>query len=334
MKQSTRRGASREAPSKGVVVADFQPVCNSHVFLVNFARSYVDELTIVVDEHASDLIAYEVREKWLRELFPGVTIVKARSKVWHKSDGASISRELVAVCRKALPKSGGFIFCLEERGKKLASELNATSVPIDVSALGPVVSEKDVRRDPLKFWHALPEAVRPHFVKKVCIYGPESTGKSTLTKNLAAHFNTLAVPEYAYQYILDTGRDITTDDMLAIVRGQIASQNAAARHANKILFCDTDPMTSIIWSGRLTGVVPQYIKDMANRHHYDQYLVTNIDVPFVMDEHRYIESERRALLERCLHEVESRHRPFKLVSGGWDERLQTAIAAVEEMLAR
>jgi NadR type nicotinamide-nucleotide adenylyltransferase len=320
-------------PTKGVVLGDFTPLINAHVHMIEFARGYVDELTIVVDEHANDSIPIAVRVKWLSELFPNVPVKRVKSAVWHKSDDKGFSQSLVAGVRRLIPKSGGYIFSLEERGKVIAAQLGATFIPVDPSLAGFCVSERDVRKDPLKHWEELARAVRPHFVRKVCVFGPESTGKSTLALKLAKRFGTVAVPEYAKTYIASMGRDITSDDMLMIARGQVASEDALAHDANRVMFCDSDIITSSIWSGRLVGTVPEWLREQADKRHYDLYLLTDIDVPWVDDVHRYIPKERQTFLDRCILELESRQRPFAHVKGGWDERLEAAVKAVEEMLA-
>lgn len=318
---------------KGVVIGDFTPLTNAHVHMIEFARHYVDELIVVVDAHKADSIAAEVRVAWLTELFPDVTVKRVESAIWHKSDGGDYSEGLVKGLRRIVPKRNGFIFSLEERGKKLAAMLGATYIPCDPASLGHTVGELDVRKDPLKHWEALPRIVRPHFVRKVCVFGPESTGKSTLAKQLAAHFNSVYVPEYAKTYIESTGKDIDSDDMVAIARGQCALEDATARDANRVLFCDSDLVTSIIWSGRLVGKIPDWLRNEADNRHYDLYLLTHYDVPWVDDVHRYIPKESPAFFDRCVLELESRHRNFVQIKGGWDERFKLAVAAVEQMLA-
>lgn len=323
----------KQKPTKGVVIGDFTPLINAAVHMIEFARNYVDELTIVVDEHKADKVSADVRVKWLSEMFPGVSVKRVKSAVWHKSDDSDFSPSLVAGVRRLVPKTGGYIFSLEPRGKLIAAKLGATFIPVDPALAGFNPSEKEVRKDPLKHWEELPRCVRPHYVRRVCVFGPESTGKSTLALKLAKAFKTVAVPEYAKTYIATNGKDIDTDDMLRIARGQCASEDAWAREANRVLFCDSDLITSSMWSGRLVGSVPLWLREEANRRHYDLYLLTDIDVPWVDDVHRYIPKEGQTFLDRCILELEGRARLFTKINGGWDERFDKAEAAVKEMLA-
>src|SRR5262249_15880091 len=153
--------------------------------MIEFARHYVDELTIVVDEHKADTIPADARVAWLSELFAGVPVKRIKSAVWHKSSDADYSPSFLNALRRPLPKQNGFLFCLEARGKLLAAQLGATYIPVDPSIIGARATEKEVRSDPLKHWQELPRIVRPRFVRRVCVFGPESTGKSTLAKQLA-----------------------------------------------------------------------------------------------------------------------------------------------------
>lgn len=119
----------------------------------------------------------------------------------------------------------------------------------------------------------LPECVRPHFLKRVCIYGPESTGKSTLARDLAKHFETQYVWEYARPLLDVKGGQCHEADIPRIVRGQIAAEEALARQANRVLFCDTDVLTTTIWSDVLFGSVPLWTQELADKRDYDLYLL-------------------------------------------------------------
>jgi HTH-type transcriptional repressor of NAD biosynthesis genes len=326
MKQTTR---------KGVVLGDFSPVNRAQIHMIEFARHYIGDgqLTIVVDEHAQDTIPVSQRVAWLNELFPGVAVKRIRSATWHKSDDADYSPSLVKGLGRLLGKQG-HVFCLEARGKLIAAELGAAFIPVDPTLIGFSASEKEIRKNPLKHWDDLPPCVRPYYVRRVCVFGPESTGKSTLAKQLAERFGSVAVPEYAKTYIEAQGKEIDADDMLKIARGQCASEDAMAREAkNGVLFCDSDLVTSIIWSGRLVGEVPEWLRLEADKRHYDLYLLTHYDVPWVDDVHRYIPKESPAFFDRCVLELESRERNFVEIKGGWDERLELAVKAVQAMLS-
>jgi NadR type nicotinamide-nucleotide adenylyltransferase len=215
---------------------------------------------------------------------------------------------------------------------KLAEVLGATFVPVDQARVAVPVSGTKIRQDPMKHWDYLPRCVRPYFARRVCVFGPESTGKSTLARDLAARFSTVWVPEYARTLLEAQGGRIEEGDIVRIARGQRASEDALARDANRILIQDTDLLETTIWSEALFGSCPPWIVEEAGRRAADLYLLTDVDVPWVKDAVRYLPDERRPFFDRCRAALESRKLRTVLVSGSWEQRRATATAAVESLL--
>ena len=98
-------------------------------------------------------------------------------------------------------------------------------------------------------------------MKRVCVFGPESTGKSTLARRLAAEFDTVYVAEFAREWLNPKGGVCDVDDIPIIARGQAASEDALARKANRILFCDTDLLLTTIWSEVPVRRLPGFRQD-------------------------------------------------------------------------
>lgn len=311
------------------------PPHNGHVYLIEFARNYVEQLTVVVCSLKREPIPGELRYRWVSELFPDVNVVHLTDEIpqepsehpdfwqiWHDS------------LMRVLPGRPDYVFASEDYGAKLAETLGAEFVPVDRDRTVVPVSGSAIRNDPFKHWQYIPRCVRPYYVRRVCIFGPESTGKSTLAKDLAAHFETVCVPEYARELLEGQGGQIAYEDIEGIARGQLASEEALARHANRVLFCDTDLLTTLIWSERLFGRCPPWVSAAAARHTYDLYLLTDIDVPWIADTVRYLPDEREQFFQRCRAELERRQRVYVRVSGNWQERFQRAQTAVEKILQK
>jgi len=125
------------------------------------------------------------------------------------------------------------------------------------------------------------------------------------------------------------------EDIPLIVRGQIASEEALARQANRVLFCDTDPLTTSIWSDWLFGDCPNWARQAAGRRRYDLTLLMDVDVEWVDDCQRFLrrEEQRQAFFDRCREALEAHGRPYVIVRGSWNERLSRARAAVRTVLA-
>jgi NadR type nicotinamide-nucleotide adenylyltransferase len=172
-------------------------------------------------------------------------------------------------------------------------------------------------------------------LKKVVIIGPESTGKSTLGRQLAAHYNTLWVKEYAREYLLQHGTDYTFDNLLTVAKGQLAGEDAgtakAAENGSQLLFIDTDMYVIKVWCEFVFDNCHQWILDQAAVRKYDLYLLCNTDLPWVKDELReYPDFETRDKLYHIYKDIMVNQQvPWADISGIGEERLQKAVEAVE-----
>lgn len=173
-------------------------------------------------------------------------------------------------------------------------------------------------------------------VKRVAVFGVESTGKTRLAETLARHFGVGWVPEYAREF-WDREGVIGLEDMVPIAREQWRREDEAAAKAERLLICDTDALTTMLWSDLLYGTCPEELRRGAEKRakNYALYLLLDIDVPFAPDPQRcFPEPEDR---ERCARvwrgALERRGLPFVVIRGDWPERERAAIAAVEQVLA-
>lgn len=319
----------------GMVLGKFLPPHAGHQYLINFAREYVDDLTLVVGTLNSESIAGELRYAWMRELYAGagVRVVHLDQELPQAPEEHPDFWELwQAALHPLVPEDLDFVFASEEYGHRLAAVLGADFVPVDVKRTAIPVSGTAIRDRPLDHWQYLPQCVRAHFVRRVCVFGPESTGKSTLTQELAAHYRTTAVPEYERAFIEAQNGDLLATDMLPIARGQAASEDALARSANRLLFCDTDLLSTSIWSHWLFNECDPWIENEALRRHYSLTFLLDVDVPWVKDQVRYLPNDRRNFFENCENLLRKHERPYVILNGSWDERRTTAIQAIDELL--
>lgn len=183
-------------------------------------------------------------------------------------------------------------------------------------------------------------------VRKVVIIGPESTGKSTLCKQLAEHYETVWCPEYAREYLLEYGTDYTYDDLLKVAKGQLALEddytNKAVDNwrANReklslpLLFADTDMYVMKVWCEYVFGKCHTYILDNIVERKYSLYLLCNVDLPWVKDELReYPDLETRKELYHIYKDILiNQSLPWTVISGNYEERLQSAIDFVNSVL--
>lgn len=318
--------------TRGMVLGKFMPPHLGHLYLVEFARNYVDDLAVVVGTLQSEPIPGALRFDWMRELFPHDRVLHLTDEnPQYPHEHPDFWRIWTDSLTRILPWRPDYVFASEEYGYKLAEVLGARFVPVDISRDTLPVSGTAIRTDPWTHWEYLPRCVRPYYAKRVCVFGPESTGKSTLARNLAAHFGTVAVPEYARTHLEAQEGRVGLEDMEPIARGQVATEEALVRNANRLLFCDTDVLETTIWSDVLFGECPPWVRAEAERRTYDLYLLTDVDVPWVSDMIRYLPEERRSFFDRCEEALRSRNRPYVRVSGDWDQRWRTAVEAVDQL---
>jgi HTH-type transcriptional regulator, transcriptional repressor of NAD biosynthesis genes len=157
-----------------------------------------------------------------------------------------------------------------------------------------------------------------HEILLICFYGPESTGKSEMAKRLSHHYKTEFVPEVAREII--SSNHFNPEDIIEIGRTQTQRIFEKLKSANKILFCDTDLITTQIYSRYYLKVVPPILYQLEEMVKYDHYFLFDIDVAWVADGLRDLNEKRKELFETFKAELEKRNIAYTLVNGNWQER--------------
>lgn len=171
--------------------------------------------------------------------------------------------------------------------------------------------------------------------RRIVILGPESTGKSTLCQQLAKHYDTTWVPEYAREHLLKHGMSYTYDDLLSIARRQLAQEDEMAASAPRgLIFVDTDMYVMKVWCEFVFGKCHQWILDRIAERKYALYLLCDVDLPWQQDGLReYPDLNSRIKLFHIYKDnMINQPVPWKIVSGSNEERLKTAVDAVNRLL--
>ncbi len=172
---------------------------------------------------------------------------------------------------------------------------------------------------------------------RVVLFGPECTGKTTLSKQLARHYNTQWVPEYMREYLQKkwdkTKAVCTYDDMLPIAEGQIKLENTLIKKANKIIFCDTNLLELKVYSEvYYDGLVPENLKKISLENVYDLYLLTYIDVPWIPDDLRDKPQEREEMFLRFKKCLEKHNLPYIVIKGNKKSRFESALTSISQLI--
>lgn len=172
---------------------------------------------------------------------------------------------------------------------------------------------------------------------KVVLFGPESTGKTMLSSDLAKHYNTTWAPEYMREYLQKKWDDkqevCQPEDLLPIAEGQLEAERKAIQNARKVVFCDTNLLQLKVYSEfYYDGFCPDGILKLIAIKQYDLYLLLDVDVPWVPDDLRDRPEHREELFKLFEKEIKQNNKPYKIISGSYTLRLQKAIQAVDTLL--
>lgn len=170
-------------------------------------------------------------------------------------------------------------------------------------------------------------------VKKIAVVGPESTGKSTMSKILAEHFNTLWVPEYARYYCAALTEPCNLQDEVNMFYGQVALEESILSVATQpFIICDTTFLTVKIWSDEMFGYTPKVVLDALPKYTYDLYLLMDIDLPWEEDPLRDFPHQRDYFMDIWHKELKALNANYVVVGGLGETRVANAIKAAEEFL--
>lgn len=318
---------------RGLVIGKFLPIHKGHIALINFAASQCDELIVSMSDQAGDPIDADIRFYWIREIFKDNDRIKPNKLVDNLDNDSMELNERTKVwaglIRKHYPDVE-ILFSSESYGEPLAEHLGIEHRTFDTQRIKFPVAASSIRKHPFRYWDFIPEVVRPFFVKKICFYGPESTGKSSMAIKMAKKYNTEFVPEVAREMI--TKNDFTIDDIIRIGIAQTQRVIDKTKVADKLLFCDTDLITTQIYSRHYLHVIPPILTQLEKHVSYDLYFLMDIDVPWIADGLRDLGNRREEMLDIFKNEMTSRNISYILIQGNSDERELKIIQEIDKLL--
>lgn len=322
--------------TRGLVIGKFYPPHRGHKFLIDTALAEVDHLDVLICVRPEQTISGELRARWLREMHPSA-FVRAIDDPGEDDNSEFWARYTVQI----LGTAPDVVFTSEDYGEAYARFLGCRHMMVDRNRTHMAVSARAIRAAPLRHWGYLEPCVRAFYAKRVSVVGAESTGTTTLARDLAAHYDTVWVPEYGREYcakLQAVGVDLWTyawrsSEFAEIARKQQEMEDDMAREANRVLICDTDVLATGIWHERYLRSGSSEVEAIAAAHRHDLYLLTDCDLPFVQDGLRDGETVRQWMTRRFEDVLTESGLPWVKISGRGEQRLSAALSEVNKLFA-
>jgi NadR type nicotinamide-nucleotide adenylyltransferase len=343
----------------GLVLGKFYPPHAGHHHLVRTALAECDHLTVLVCAASVESIPLRERVRWMAEAHTTAWVEGVVDDIPMDLGDPAIWDAHMEIFRAGVghrPVPVDAVFTSESYGDELARRFGAQHICVDPARTRHPVSGTAVRKDPVAHWSMLTEPVRAWLTRRVVVLGAESTGTTTVARALAGHYQRRGGVWAATRWVPECGRDVseeklaalrrvrpearwedvtfTPDEFPMIARRQNRRENRAARTGSPVLFCDTDAFATTIWHERYTGAAHPLVAGIADRVTHHLWLLTDHEgVRFEDDGLRDGEELRPWMTQRFRAELQCTGRPFRLLTGDHEQRLKTAVAAVDELLA-
>ncbi|MFG2818071.1 AAA family ATPase [Kitasatospora sp. NPDC048365] len=352
----------------GLVIGKFYPPHAGHHFLIRSAADACERVTVVVMAADVESIPLAARVAWIREAWaaePRVRVVGTVDNLEVDYDSEEIWAGHVALMRDAVRSVEGppvdAVFSSEPYGVELARRFGAAPVVLDRPRDTFPVSGTKVRADPVAHWADLEPPVRAWLARRVVVLGAESTGTTTLSRDLAEALRARGGPHGPTGWVPEYGRELTVaklavaralapaggpaptvfdldwgdPDFALVARRQTEAEERAARAGGPVLVCDTDALATTVWQERYVGAATPEVRELAAAMPARAlYLLTSeAGVAFEDDGLRDGEHLRAWMNGRFREVLAAQPVSWIEVTGTREERLATALAAVDRLLA-
>lgn len=335
---------------QGVIVGKFYPFHYGHVHLIRSAIPRCEKLTVLVCSLPTERIHGELRYEAVKEFFsnePSVTVIHVDTVMpQYPEEDPNFWQLWCDLVRTHVPNVD-VLFTSEAYGDPFAEHLGVPHICVDVDRRNEHISGTEIRKDIYTNWHWMPAPMQSKLQKRVCIIGPESTGKSTLADQLSRHWSIDVVSEYGRDHVADISTDaLVAKDFLDIALKHRELEDSLFLPKNKyaqlcpVVLVDTNAYITMVFyimyqvrnQFEHNEEIYETLYAMAlDRSRYDLYLVTNTDIPWVNDGQREFGEFRDKIFQSTLEYVEGC--PHVVVSGFGEERFNNAKTALTEWIA-
>ena len=284
----------------------------------------------VVDQPGQEPSVYK-RRGWITDDFR--TNFKVRVIQIYDINDDDNSEHWARYTKKVLGYTPDVVFTSEDYGDPWAYHLGCKHDRFKIRHSGEPEGHL-IRENPYTYWDWMNSEVRSYYTQRIVIVGAESTGKTTLCKNLAKEFGVAWVPEYGRLFSegIQTNYSWRSKDFLHIALQQIALEEQIASHGDKFIICDTDALATSIWHLRYMQYRNEKVDSIKMDNPQRIYLLSDVSLPFVQDGTRDGEDIRKWMHYRFIEEFHNRNVPFiQLFGGTYEDSFTQASHCIRNM---
>lgn len=340
---------------EALIIGKFYPPHAGHEFLIQRALDECSRVNVLVQKSDPETISLADRIGWLGEIFPDAHIYGQinNNKVGYTEETWKLHMETFFQAINDYQLNPTVIYSSEEYGAELARRLHddcpenlsdrymasnkLENVVVDINrTVTSGISASSIRSKPRDYWDFLSGPVRRSLAKRIVVCGAESSGTSTLARDLAKYFKTTYAFEYGRYYVDMVGEehDWSTEDFLNIAKNQTTIENQMAEFSRHgLVICDTDLLVTQMYHDLWISGQSEKLWRRHRLHRMqfpaDLYLVTaQEEVPFEDDGQRTNEKDRAWQEAWLTSTLTAQGLPWKLVTGGRKERVAAAAEAI------
>jgi len=306
--------------------------------MISFALTKCDFLSVLVCCDNEETIPADVRKGWIESSFAGAKNIEVKVLYYDNrllpntsQTSASVSGIWSAEFKKHYPDYD-LVITSEPYGELVADFMGIRHIAFDLTKERHPISASVIRNDLFANWHYLPAAVKSYFAIKVVILGTESTGKTTLTEQLAKHFNCSYVLEAGRELIPDSTK-FTFEDLRLVAIEHAKRIDEAILGDSPLIIIDTDIHITKSYARFTFDKELPVQNQVYHTNRADLYLYLNNDAPYYQDGSRLSKVDRD-LLDQSHREILTDHQiKFVEISGSWQNRFEQAVSEVSKLIS-
>ena len=317
----------------GLTLGKYAPLRKGHEYIIKTMLQEMDETIVIIYDTEVTPIPLQIRADWIKKQFPSVTVIEA----WDGPIGHSHDREYEEQEEKYILnlldgiKITAF-YSSEYYGEHMSKALDCADRRVDETRRTVSVSATLIRKNPFQYRQYISDIVYRDLITKVVFLGAMSTGKSTITEELARKYNTTFASEYGRDYWEEhqVDRRLSLDAFNEIATGHIEREEEAFLSANKYCFIDTNAITTYMFALDYHGAAPEFLTKLAyeNSTRYDLFFLCEDDIPYDDTWDRSGDQKRHVFQKQIIADLKERQIPYISLNGN----LETRIKRVEEVL--